>query len=73
MPLTDLAKEIARNRIENYYEKILANYDNIIKAVKETNQGIVAKQLDMTPTKFSAIYNLLLAYADAKDRDNADT
>jgi len=67
MPLTDLANEIARNRIENYYEKILANYANIIEAVKATNQGTVAKQLDMTPTKFSAIYNLLLAYAEEKD------
>ena len=66
MPITDLAKEIKRDKIENYYEKLLANATSIILAVDKTNQSIVAKQLGMSPTKFSAIYNILVAYADEK-------
>ncbi len=66
MPITALANKIAKGKQTTYYTDLLTNHKEIIQAVAETNQGKVAEQLSMTPIKFSAIYNLLLAYADEK-------
>ncbi len=66
MTITELAKKIAIGKQTAYYTDLLTNHKEIIQAVTETNQGKVAEQLSMTPIKFSAIYNLLLAYAEEK-------
>jgi len=71
MPITDLANKIAIGKQTTYYTDLLTNHKEIIQAVKETNQGKVAEQLSMTPIKFSAIYNLLVAYAEEKENGNA--
>ena len=67
MPITDLANKIAKGKQTTYYTDLLINHKQIIQAVKETNQGKVAEQLSMTPIKFSAIYNILLAYAEEQE------
>ena len=71
MPIADLAKKIADCKQVTYYKDLLENHEDIIQAVADTNQVTVAKQLNMTPIKFSAIYNVLLAYAEEKLNANS--
>jgi len=66
LPLTELKALIKGSYRPNYYAELLKNYSDIIRAVEKTNQRAVAKDLGMTEPKFSAIYNLLLAYAEEK-------
>ena len=70
MPISELAKKIAIGKQPTYYTDLLLNHEAIIEAVQETTQGKVAEKLGMTPIKFSAIYNLLVAY---KELNNGDT
>lgn len=66
MSLTELNKLFTEEHSATYYDDILANYKLIIKTVRNTNQKTVAKALGMTEPKFSAIFRLLLAYADER-------
>ena len=53
-----------------YYDDVLKHHKLIIKTVRNTNQKSVAKTLGITEPKFSAMYRLLLAYADEKANAN---
>ncbi len=66
MPLTDLNKLFTAEHTATYYDDILKHHKLILKTVRNTNQKKVAEALNMTEPKFSAIYRLLLAYADEK-------
>jgi len=70
MSLTELKALVAEGHRPNYYTELLKNYKSIIEAVAETTQAKVAKDLGMSEPKFSAIYNLLLAY---KELNNANS
>jgi len=70
MPLTELNNIFTEEHNATYYDDLLANHKLIIRTVRNTNQKTVAKAINMSEPKFSAIYKLLLAYADkevAKD------
>ena len=66
MPITELNKIFNIAHTATYYDDILANYKLIIKTARNTNQKTVAEAINMSEPKFSAIYKLLLAYADEK-------
>lgn len=66
MPLTNLSKLFSKEHTVNYYDNLLEHHDTIIRAVRNTNQKKVAEAIHMTEAKFSAVYRILLAYADVK-------
>jgi len=46
-----------------YYHLLIENADIILLEVAKRNQGVVAKDLKMSLTKFSAIMSVLREYA----------
>ena len=65
--LDKISKEVKQTYKPTYYKDIILNYQEILDAVEETSQRHVAESLNMTPPKFSAIYNLLVAYAELQN------
>ena len=54
----------AGKRLPNYYELLIIYKDDIFDDVFHNKQYIVAKELGMTPSKFSGIISILKALHD---------
>jgi hypothetical protein len=64
---TRLKETIKANHLDNYYILLLLHSKQIVDETLNSKHHIVAKQLNLTPARFSYIFPLLVAGRDLLD------
>jgi len=55
-------ESLTKRHDPEYYKNIIAYFNDIVEDINHRNQGLVAKDLNITPSKLSQMINLLRIY-----------
>jgi hypothetical protein len=68
----DFKQKIKEQHLDNYYQLLLIHSNSIVEETIVRKHHLIAKELNLTPAKFSTILPLLVAHRSLYSNSNKD-